>query len=83
MALMQIELRSVVMLVGTRCVMLLCCMLARVRINEVVDVAVETFVMKGVRVKRGDTGRCELVSTSFGMLVAVCLVLMNAGDLLM
>ena len=34
-------------------------MLARVRINEVVGVAVETFVVKGVRVKRGDTGRCE------------------------
>ena len=27
--------------------------------NEVVGVAVETFVMQGVRVKHGDTGRCE------------------------
>ena len=27
--------------------------------NEVVDVAVDFFVMRGVGVKHGDTGRCE------------------------
>ena len=34
-------------------------MLARVRINEVVDEAVEICVMRGVGVRHGNTGRCE------------------------
>ena len=40
----QIELRSVVVLVGVRYVQMLERMLVRVRVNEVVDVAVEIFV---------------------------------------